>query len=436
MDPTVRRKAGPGVALAYGVLAATLLAGAGCFGSEGDDGDGLGAAGDSWQGPVVVPLADVPLFFAEETKVADRVNGEAENFVTVSRDGQTLLECMHGEFAFTPMMLASTDGGESFRALDLGEPSPGGDCETALGADGRWFFVHSTVVGATVVSTADQGESWIVSRLTAVPTNGLADRPWIATADRSVFLTYIPVWHEPGTLGFVKSDDEGRTWSPPRTLTTIAPGQTNMYAPKMLVSPDNQTVRIPFLTYPPVLATAEVAASTGGVFKMATSHDKGDSWSIETVRGPDPDFIRAHTTATLAGRDTIYWAYVVQNGTTWEARVMVSFDDGATWSEPQVVFGGFSLLGLPWIDGRPDGSATLVLEGIGSAASPSSGELGVTVVRLDAHAPRLVHWVLPFGEGGGEFSTVDHDGQGRAFVGYLRGDALWLRKELDDPSIR
>ena len=403
-----------------------LLAVAGCL-DEGAKDLGDGPVRDL---PVVVDEADVGLYFGPDVKVADRANGEAENFVSVSPDGQTILECMHGEFAFTPMMLASQDGGASFRELELGEPSPGGDCETTFGEAGRWFFVHSTVVGATVVSTADQGETWIVSRVTALPTNGLADRPWIATAGKSVFLSYIPVWHEPGTLGFVKSDDEGRTWSTPRTLTTMEPGKTNLYAPKMLVSPDNETVRIPFLTYPPVLATAEVAASTGGWFRMAVSPDKGETWSIQDVRGPDPDFIRAHTTATLAGQDTIYWAYVVQNGTTWEARVIVSFDDGATWSEPRFVFGGFSLLGLPWIDGRPDGSATLVLEGIGSGASPDSGELGVTVVRLDAHADRLVQWVLPFGEGGGEFSTVDHDAAGRAFVGYLRGDALWMRREV------
>ncbi|MEA3202642.1 MAG: repeat-like domain, partial [Thermoplasmata archaeon] len=360
-------------------------------------------------------------------------NDQAESFIAVSPDGRTVLTCLHGKFAEASPMFASTDGGATFRRLAATpQHGVGGDCEVALGADGTWYFLASTVATETVSATRDGGASWTHAYLTSKPSNGAGDRPWLEAAGDTLILTTMPLSGvppgEPGGVGIVRSTDHGATWSEPQDVGGTE-SDTLIVEGHPLVGPDGD-IRVALLRSTR-LATNPLGSPDGPCrLFFAVSRDTGATWSEEPVAQVDclGVFGSSPTATAVAGDGTLYWAYGVANGTRADLVAVTSRDGGKTWSAPQVVWGGLGTSSAGWMDGRPDGGADLVM--VGDAATGAAlGQL--RLLRLDARHPGLVVAQADLGQDElVEFLAVDHDAAGHAFIAYTDRDILYSIREM------
>lgn len=382
------------------------------------------------------PDAPAAWRFGEPILVAQEPNGQAESFIAVSPDGRTLLTCLHGEFKEPSPMFASTDGGATWTRLHAPGLLVGGDCEVALAPDGAWAFLSSTVAGASVAVTGDQGKSWSVSHLAALPTNGAADRPWLEGAGDALVLAYMPLFLEPGAIAVTRSTDGGASWSLPAHASRPSPGRMNVVHGHLLASPDGATLHVPLLKYQ--------WPTGGGTFALATSTDGGRSWSESVALEPDDVLLTTPTATALAGDGTLYWAYVARNGTVADVRVIASRDGGASWSAPAVLLTGWTLpaaspalgspVGIPWMDGRPDGGATLAFSADASVLDPAAEGRWLVAARLHADAPGLLEAVTLVAQADSyEFAQVEHDAAGRAHVTFTHDGRLLYAAEAPAP---
>ena len=356
-------------------------------------------------------VADL-LAFDEPIVAGAYPNSQAEAFIEASPDGQTLLTCAHGEFRESSPMYASTDGGTTWRQLAAPADSPfGGDCEVALNGD-TWVFLASTVASATTLVTQDQGATWSVNPVAAVPTNGLADRPWISFDGDRLLLSYMPLWFQPGLIGTMFSDDLGQTWSVPSYASQVAPGQTSAVQGQFLVDPSDGSVRIPLVK---TMGT-EINQVGSITLALSTSADHGATWTERTVKGPFQAYFAGSTAVAQGGDGTLYWTYYADVAGKVATFVMVSADRGASWGEPVSVNLGSLPASIAWGDGRPDGSMDLVWAGNDTQAD---GKPQVTVLRLDHRVPGLVvdrFDFAPLEATAPEFVTLEHDAAGNAYV--------------------
>jgi hypothetical protein len=117
----------------------------------------------------------------------------------------------------------------------------------------------------------------------------------------------------------------------------------------------------------------------------------------------------------------------VTDGAASDLVTIASRDGGKTWSAPMVVLGGLASHASAWMDGRPDGSADLVVV----ANRTQGATLGqLTLLRLDARHAGLVAAQMDLGQAEFmEFLAVDHDGAGRAHLTWTdRGSLYYLRE--------
>ena len=367
-------------------------------------------------GPEAPGAPELVWSLGDPSVVAPVPNNQVEAALTVSPDGQTVLTCFHGLFTETSPGYASTDGGESWTRMAFPpEAGVGGDCETALLEDGSWAFLASTVAGATVMVSQDNGTTWIVSQAAAIPINGLADRPWLAGVGNELWLTYMPLYVQPGTIGFTKSTDHGQTWSTPILIGTPGPDSVSVRHGHMVVG--DGTVYIPMVRY-------SIMGTGLRVVQLASSRD-GVSWEIDEVirtneiLGDWPSLALTEAgelvmAVTLAGRSIGY---------------MVRHADGA-WDELGVLHdAGDAGASWPWIDGGNGHNATFIVEG-----RAADGERQLWIGRIDALTGAIKEWPVWPGPGV-EFASVDHDREGRAYAAWVAGgDAQYfVRSNWDAP---
>ena len=343
------------------------------------------------------------LTFAAPRAVMDIPNTGHEAFLAVSSDGQTLLSCAHGDFRAPAHMYASTDGGATFRELDAGPTMlPAGDCDVALGPDGAWSFSGKTGLGVTVATTKDQGETWIINHAAAPPLNGLADRQWLAYVGDVLLLSYQPGTQKAGNVLVTRSTDFGATWSQPVDAWSFWPLLPFVTVGDFLVSTDNTTIRIPLLT--------EVLLVPGaGTFDFLVSHDAGLTWSLQvTDIGIVPGTAYPTGAAVTAG-GLIAWAYA--DGTSM--LLMVSVDDGETWSAPTPIGAG-PAHERPWASARPDGTVDVLWLSDGTHFGRAPG---LAVTRIDPRTPGVVLAEAIVSDVDFiEFASIAHDASGRAHV--------------------
>lgn len=350
------------------------------------------------------------LTFIQPRDVAAIPNTGHESFLAVSADGQTMLTCAHGDFRAPAHMYASTDGGATFRELDAGPTMlPAGDCDVALGPGGEWTFAGKTAVGVTVATTKDQGAAWIISHAAAPPLNGLADREWLAYAGDVLLLSYQPGVQGAGNVFVTRSTDFGATWSQPVDAVPLIPLLPLVTAGDFLVSPDNATIRIPVLRS---LAPPDERAVLG----LAVSRDAGLTWAEEGAGGVVSSSAYP-TGAALTAQGLIAWAYC--DGASM--RLIVSGDDGATWSAPAAIGAG-AAHERPWASPRPDGTVDVVWLSDGTHFGRAPG---LAVTRIDPRTPGLVlAQAIVADVAFIEFASIAHDGSGRASVAVVDAPRL------------
>jgi hypothetical protein len=382
-------------ALAFG-LVALLLPFSGCL-DDGDgvtDGEGPAGAESSW------PF----------TNILVGPGGDAETAVLVGPDG-VVLACSHGGFGQPSPSWRSLDGGDTWERMDP-QPNPlvSGDCDFAILDDGTWGIVYDTIASATVGVSEDEGDSWSLNFVSALPVAGV-DRPWLASQGNTMYMAYANVMAvEPAINMFAVSRDGGRTWTEHALAHSYRPEQSDQ--PNTIIGHpviDGATVRIP-------LASANLNQGGPTFLSFAVSHDEGETWVEEMVAGPYETSFHLPV-AGQADDGTLFVTLVEDEGETLRIDVLVSHDDGSTWDAipvaSNVTFAGG--VSGPWIDVRPDGVATL--------AWLSGEEDGrrVWAARIDStsvlRAPQPLIEAVP-DESIFEFIMVDHDADGRAFIVY------------------
>lgn len=324
-------------------------------------------------------------------------------------------------------MFVSTDGGASFRELHA-DPSPytGGDCEAEISPDGDWYFLHSTIAGATIVGTSDEGRTWRRSFLAAPPTNGMADRPWLVSADDKLFLSFMPLQWQPGAIGFTKSVDKAVTWSSTTWATQPSMDRSNVLNGHLTVSPIDGTIRIPFATYAPT-AYAQAAGATV-IHRFAVSRDGGATWIVEDVPTPASARSIGPPAATYGLDGSLYWAFTASNGSARDVQIIRSLDEGRSWEDPLTVLANTASVGPLWIDARP-GGVDVLFQGM-QAEFNNDGPAGLVLLRVTAGEATPTSKAFWLGEGNGEFVSVDHDAAGRAFVAFVRNRILHVLHEV------
>jgi hypothetical protein len=361
-----------------------------------------------------------PILEFESLKVGP--GGDAETAVHVSPDGKTVLACSHGGFNQPSPMWASEDGGETFRRLDpQPNPVPSGDCDLAITDNGDWFIVYDTLASATVAGTSDKGRTWRIYPIAAPPFGGV-DRPWIQPVGNNLYLVYADVMSaEPFNAMFTKSTDGGRTWSPPELMGTFPnQGQPNCFMGHPIVRDAGQTIHVPINCWDGVRGAAAPFANT---IHLLHSRDGGRTWITLRVRGPDASAHRI-VTAAYAG-DAIALAFTTGHPRL-DVNVILSRDGAKTWSEPLVVARGTSMpLAWPWIDARPDGSATIAWMNV---TTNTTRTWQVHAARIQTTPTASLDWQGPVGPPASgnviyEFLMVRHDQQGHAYIVYpMPGD--------------
>lgn len=335
--------------------------------------------------------------------------GDAESSLAVSPDGQTVLTCSHGGFTQASPLWASTDGGETYRRVEVEPNQPfNGDCDVAITDDGTWHIVYDTVASATFAASSDGGDTWFVHPFTAEPVGGV-DRPWILAAGDDVALVWADVMSAlPFLAFFTKTSDHGRTWTPHALIGTFTPSDVNCFIAHPVALDEGATLQVP-------IACSSLQDDTGtGPVYIVESTDGGLTWD----RIPTGVRSGGSITGAYAG-DGGLWLTVSRPDDDGSMHGVVhSADRGRSFSNPVWLDGNVTPgFGWFWVDGRPDGSATAVWMDAHGNGTWQAAAARVRVVGGDPAVEAIGH-IGPVGEEAPlyEFFMVRHDATGRAFV--------------------
>lgn len=368
----------------------------------------------STSGPVPVPGGAASVL--AHTLIGN--GGDAETSHFVSPDGKTILACSHGGFTQPSPLWVSEDGGDTFRRL-FPSPSPpvGGDCDVTITSDGSWYMVFDSLVSITVVGTSDQGNTWRFAYVTD-PLLTNVDRPWIQAVGNTLYLTYADLMAtQPIVLLFSQSNDRGRTWSVP-ALVTLPPAadETNCWVGHLVARDEGRTIRIPINCW-------NMAATGSGndAIYFATSQDGGARWALEHVA----DGIGVPT-ASYGSDGSLWLAYATRDGSSVAVEARVAREGGSAFAPPMTVATlALDAFDWPWIDARPDGSASVAWMNLDTSEARTTFQPIIARVAANAPSPEFV---VPIGEPWTgtttfEFFMVKHDAAGHAYVVYpLGGD--------------
>jgi hypothetical protein len=381
---------------ALALLALGLLA-SGCF-DDSPDGDGA-------------PDGDLDGSAWAFSNILVGPGGDAETSVLVGPDG-LVLACSHGGFGQPSPSWVSEDAGDTWRRLDP-QPNPivSGDCDWAVLDDGTWAIVYDTIASSTVAVSADRGSTWELNYASAVPFGGV-DRPWLLANGDVLYMAYANVMAaEPAINTFAISRDGGRTWLEHHVAHTASLEESdrpNTVIGHPLVHAG--TIRIP-------MASADLTNGGPTWLSFAVSRDEGQTWTEEPVTDPYPSFFHLPA-ASQAPDGTLFITKAEGDGDGIAIDVLVSKDDGQTWTAVPVAQGvTFPSVSGPWVDARPDGSATAAW-----LQEDDEGRRTIWAARISADGTvlRPARALIEPVEDASlfEFIMLDHDEAGRAFIVY------------------
>lgn len=311
----------------------------------------------------------------------------------------------------TPMFLAAPDGGRVVAWVS----APGG------GSEGSLHF-SVTPAGATAPLPTVQ----VTDPLGPIEAHGEAPPQLAVDSAGGLAVLYVVGKEIPGqrfpvsALRFIRSEDFGRTWSTPVTVTDGGKfgefGAHNFHA--LTAGPDGT-----------LLATwLDARQGKSGVW-MSRSADGGRTWEANRPIYSDPTCPCCRTSAAVAGDGAIYVAWrAILPGDVRDIVVMKSADGGQSWETPiRPREDGWVYPGCPhagpslrvdaegrvhvaWWTGKPgeagvyyarsdDGGATFTAQpmAVGATSRPAHVQLGVSpggvVVAWDdgqAETPRVL----------------------------------------------
>jgi hypothetical protein len=372
------------------------------------------AAGCVGDGPAATGAVAPPVGTAPWPAVLAGPGGDAESSLAVSKDGQTILACSHGGFTQASPLWASTDGGATYRRVEVGPNQPfDGDCDVAIADDGTWAIVYDTIASATFASSRDQGATWWVYPFASEPVGGV-DRPWILADGNDFLLTWADVMAAlPFVAFFTKTSDGGRTWQPHVPMGTFTPSEVNCFLAHPILAPGG-AIQVP------IACKDGEDVLGGGPVQLLESGDGGLTWQ------KSPTGVRSggSVTASYAG-DGGLWMTVNEQHEGGNAHGVVHSTDGGRsftaplWLDANVTPG----FGWFWVDGRPDGSATAAWMDDADNSTKDAPKWQVSVARLTFAGGAIaadLHRAGPVGDAAPlyEFFMVRHDAAGKAFLSF------------------
>lgn len=246
----------------------------------------------------------------------------------------------------------STDGGASFNSLSFGTTArlPGGGDSDVATRGNRVYFLDLWAGSNSLNVSEDGGSTWTFgSPYSTLP---LSDRQWITLGDPdpttgmdTVYILYALI-QSPRQVMIARSRTGGITWeyNAPVPALNSASGFTGQ-----IVSDGHK-----FLAF---------AWEDGGVLRVATSADEGETW---TVSDDIADDVWATIQGvTLDGND-IYVTWTQRGDNT--TRVAISRDKGLTFGDDIIVSNAGTTNAFPWIDAR-DGKVAVAWYGADAVAS-------------------------------------------------------------------
>lgn len=368
------------------------------------------------------------LRFFEPARVGGGASAEAS--ILVAPDG-TWLACSHGGFVIPSPVWVSHDAGQTWSEVtNIEGVGVSGDCDLAVTDNGSWHVVYDVLdvalagvpalATATVATSSNAGTSWEIHNVIGQQAR-ILDRPWLTPDGNDLVLTYMTWLQDPSIHSFTRSMDHGQSWSPHRIMGLSDSAGPTKAAGHPILWDDGDEILVPAVAFD---GRAQKPRDTWQ--QMHRSHDGGVTWETLPVAGPYSTGLGL-ATATRADDGTIYYAFGA--GTFDNAQILVtwSLDEGATWHVPIDVASGLTMRSViwPWIDARPDGTATIAW--IAQASLDRQAGTQAYVARIDAHAASPVQFVGPItqpthGNGYYEFIMVDHDTDGHAVVATVTQD--------------
>lgn len=349
------------------------------------------------------------------------VGAVGETFLALGADG-VALACSHATFTRPSPLWVSRDDGAAWVQTEPGpNVLPSGDCDVEVSDEGVWAMLYDWVGGATVATSRDDGRTWRLNPLAALPVTGAVDRPWIGFLGERLILTWKSVQYHPTVIAAAYSDDYGATWSPPLPLDIRDdPAFPAAIQSDVKIAGGRAYVFVTLYQTNPL--AGPMGLDEGVRFDLLVSDD-GFVWSRSHVQDlPAADIING----AAAGADTwtgrgasdddegavhLWWAYAAPDGNAESLFVLHSGDGGTTWDEPQAVVEGGDF-DTPAIAARDDGTATLLV----MQREPTPW---IRAFRLDSAAPGLVLDEMEIASDNGapqniEFMDIEHDERGRA----------------------
>lgn len=378
------------------------------------------------------PTPDAPVEWKpSQWQAAVNANGQREAVVSVSKAGDVILSCMHGDFAAPISALVSQDAGLTWTSLALpSDAPPAGDCATTIFDDGRWAFAASSRQGASTYVTSDGGKTWTSNHQVAVgayvggPIFNV-DRPWIHAVGEDLWFTWMPGKDVPGTVMARVSSDGGLTWTDPAPVGLPAADSTNVRH----AQPVDYGGRVYVAMMRYQVVRDETVLTGQRALEIASSAD-GVTWEVERVLTDKriiPDW--PSLAITQSGHMVLMFTYQLESGSRGIAAI--SKQPEGLWGDPfEVHDPGEAESSWPWIDGGVGNRTTFIVHG-----AEIGGQKRIWLGSMDAATQDWSIW--PVGEGLVEFASVDHTEAGTAWAAWtISDDAQFVARLEPSPSVR
>lgn len=250
------------------------------------------------------------------------------------------------------------------------------DAEVAIDPNGVVFFSDLWLGSASLLASRNGGLTWTINNpVSLLPP--VDDRQWLATLG-------------PGEVALVTNQIPGgitftRCALPPAVLNApVACAPTALVAPaaarfcvcppgQPAVSADGQHVVIPYFAIRNLNPDPPPPIETDLVIEAAVSHDRGLTWTTETVaRSTGEPGIFPVAAFDTAGNAYVTWAGQRSAAQGWEVWLARSLDEGATWDAAtfRVSAGGTNV--MPWIAAAGPGQVALAWYHSDQARHPES----------------------------------------------------------------
>lgn len=314
--------------------------------------------------------------FRDPVVVAKQVG--AEPMLDVAPDGTIFLTGTGAErkpvgpaFATGPAqsIWRSADDGATW--TDVTPPLPtangtGVDNAIAVGGDGTVYYANAAGGVLELLRSTDQGETWLPTASLRFPAP--MHRTWLAPRGQSEVNLLVEGldshnWYH-------RSEDSGRTWTPPAPVNRRA----TTFGSDLAVARSSGTL------YRATLAFDLNPAVEETHWHLHRSADGGATWEIVRMFPMEHELTGSWQSLEVGPNGTLYMAW----SAAWDGRSLVTYaystDGGDSWSDPRPLApANGTTQALPWLDVRAEGEVGAVWYEADAAKLPLEVDAGWNV---------------------------------------------------------